>query len=660
MSVKYFFDPSYEFVTTTYCDESTKNNAQLWILNKTSNMLFTASSNKKCLSMVPNGININLDVSCKDAKVEGGVKLNGILRSAYKLSLSNKLCQEFLQEYGRWDNQPFSTYSNLVTTYDCFGPDDRSVYSTNRRPDEWIINNQTGIVYNPSSNACMHVGGDAYGRSCYRPTSSPYPAYLFPCDRGCEPEKLQRWIFESVLGSTSLNDTEQLFRIKLRGNPKMCLHNGINEQTTTRWYNHEDPLITGGVTLFLLTLAFVYEMKCSRRRSSSMTPSIWYKSHIFKPDLRWWFIRMFFSMTSCFCASYFAMALSISQIHGGRSYYSRQVVVYGTLLYISIFFVQMVLVARNTSSDSIYGKNKAKEKKGKKRNNFYCIPRLLGSYCLLFFRRCYWFGLVERPTLTIQWFCIFFWRGFAAAASRTKFFLVNDENNMFSQKNYLSAQWLTDTQMLGWWLIIGPIAYTVSWIISHQIAKVRVDLNASAYPSSFLTRWSCILFIQFCVSISGMFTPDGSPSFFPFTSINITVLGIMWELLLGTITERDFEAWAAKYHVVCAVGFSLPLILVNAWELVAAVVSSYNRYGQVYVLHTGAIGGDSNQLRGDPYAVGWWYGPHLGPWIWTIAMVSYCGIIASLFVLPYLVVWLGVRGPKAPSWLSRVLINTGK
>jgi len=38
----------------------------------------------------------------------------------------------------------------------------------------------------------------------------------------------------------------------------------------------------------------------------------------------------------------------------------------------------------------------------------------------------------------------------------------------------------------------------------------------------------------------------------------------------------------------------------------------------------------------------------------------YMSIILSLTVLPYLVVWLGVRGPKGPNWLPNVLVNTGK
>lgn len=56
-------------------------------------------------------------------------------------------------------------------------------------------------------------------------------------------------------------------------------------------------------------------------------------------------------------------------------------------------------------------------------------------------------------------------------------------------------------------------------------------------------------------------------SWFPFVNCNICLLGILAESLLGTIVERKLDVWVAKYHVVCAVGFSVPLIFVNAWEV---------------------------------------------------------------------------------------------
>lgn len=67
----YFYDPSYKYVTTTYCDPA-DDVAQLWTFNTTSNMIFTANDTNRCLSMVPNAANLNLDLFCQDAKVKDG------------------------------------------------------------------------------------------------------------------------------------------------------------------------------------------------------------------------------------------------------------------------------------------------------------------------------------------------------------------------------------------------------------------------------------------------------------------------------------------------------------------------------------------------------------------------------------------------------------
>lgn len=65
-------------------------------------------------------------------------------------------------------------------------------------------------------------------------------------------------------------------------------------------------------------------------------------------------------------------------------------------------------------------------------------------------------------------------------------------------------------------------------------------------------------------------------------------------------------------------------------------------------------------MKGDPNSVGWFFGPLVGPWIWTIGMACYFGMLFSLLVLPYMIVLLGIRGPKAPPWLADVLISTGR
>tara|TARA_B100000795_G_scaffold206480_1_gene159980 strand:- start:575 stop:1117 length:543 start_codon:yes stop_codon:yes gene_type:complete len=73
--------------------------------------------------------------------------------------------------------------------------------------------------------------------------------------------------------------------------------------------------------------------------------------------------------------------------------------------------------------------------------------------------------------------------------------------------------------------------------------------------------------------------------------------------------------------------------------------------------NVGAIGGDSNQIRGGSNSVGWWFG-NSGPLITYIAVSSYVGLLFSMLVFPYIIVCVGLRGPKAPSWLSTTLAMT--
>jgi hypothetical protein len=91
-------------------------------------------------------------------------------------------------------------------------------------------------------------------------------------------------------------------------------------------------------------------------------------------------------------------------------------------------------------------------------------------------------------------------------------------------------------------------------------------------------------------------------------------------LLQGSIpTASSFEVWTSKYHVVLVVLFSVPQIMISLWELVAIVVSSYGSYGQIHVGSIGAIGGDSNQIRGASNSAGWWFGEAGSNILWVSA-----------------------------------------
>ena len=200
---------------------------------------------------------------------------------------------------------------------------------------------------------------------------------------------------------------------------------------------------------------------------------------------------------------------------------------------------------------------------------------------------------------------------------------------------------------------ILPMAFAQ---VASMIARVRV--GDSEYQTNCLSRWWRILLIQFAVLVSALFSPGGAPSWLPIISVNILVLAILFESLLGTIKERNLENWSSKYHVVLLTMFSVPLFLVTVFELVAMAVSSPLTFGQVHMQNVGATGGTSNQMLGSVNSNGWWFGLSDETMMW-VSMTCYFGMLASLIVLPHLLVLVGFRGPKAPQYLAKILHKTG-
>ena len=104
----------------------------------------------------------------------------------------------------------------------------------------------TGAIFNPRSGSCLQIGG-ALDQQCYGLVKqagersviapSPFPAYVYPCDRGCDPEGMQRWVFEpaSPPPPSSASPQQQTYRIRLRKNRRFCLRQGIDELRTSRW-----------------------------------------------------------------------------------------------------------------------------------------------------------------------------------------------------------------------------------------------------------------------------------------------------------------------------------------------------------------------------------------------------------------------------------------
>ena len=531
----------------------------------------------------------------------------------------------------------------------------------------------------------------------------------------------------------------------------MCLRNGVDENKTSRFYENDAPYTAAFVNLFIMIIAFVYEAKYSKINSGGMqmTTVVWQNSHVFRPGLWWWMFRSFLTFTSVFLTSFFSMANCLSPENGGRAYYPRQMVVHGHLLFISTFFVHMILVARDANYNGSYPveevshqpttttttttftdsdrrsnsttRNRTETKKAEKlfsatstststpstvtidgrsiriqqspvvednemdnesesrreisteseeedettfsltTSSFQKRHRQHISYrstCLfhtrLFCNRCYWFGLVERPAVVLHGISVHGWRCYATA--------MYFKNKRFTVITPVGTEHYADAGVIGdpgflTWFIVGIITFPIFWSIAHMIAKVRTN-NDTNYQSSFMKRWSILLLIQFCAVVAGFMGPGGTPTYFSLVSANICIIGVLVESLLGTIPSRSFDVWTSKYHVILAIAFATPLILLSAYQTVAVLIGSYEGYGQIHVANVGAIGGDSNQMRGGSNRVGWWWGGTVGPYIPPLVMVCYSGMLLSMLVLPYAFVCIGLRGPKAPSYLSDVLAAT--
>ena len=78
-------------------------------------------------------------------------------------------------------------------------------------------------------------------------SASVAPAVLFPCNRGCRPDDMQRW--EAVpLNRTTTGSTNavvgQIVMLKLRTNLHLCLRSGVDSQHVSSWIQ-----ATGTLTL---------------------------------------------------------------------------------------------------------------------------------------------------------------------------------------------------------------------------------------------------------------------------------------------------------------------------------------------------------------------------------------------------------------------------
>ena len=194
----------------------------------------------------------------------------------------------------------------------------------------------------------------------------------------------------------------------------------------------------------------------------------------------------------------------------------------------------------------------------------------------------------------------------------------------------------------------------VSVAVSNSVGG-GITLLDSDYTARFVRRWTAIVLFQLFVFMSAFFSPSGPPNYFPTVAIDILVLSLVMESLLGTIKQRSFSAWASKYHVVGALTFCIPLIFVCMWEFVGMVVGSFQNTGQIHMQNSGTVG--STFLVRGTNSNGWWWGNNQN-YVLFISSFCWLGICASLILLPSFIRWIGIRGPKAPLWLEDLLIDT--
>ena len=72
------------------------------------------------------------------------------------------------------------------------------------------------------------------------------------------------------------------------------------------------------------------------------------KTHIFRLGAWWWAARLMMTIPSTFSVAFFTIAENLKPEHGGRTFYPRQVVVQGQLIFISMLFVHFKEKNRRT------------------------------------------------------------------------------------------------------------------------------------------------------------------------------------------------------------------------------------------------------------------------------------------------------------------------
>ena len=218
-------DLDYRHVVVSFCNASDK--FQQWHVNSTEGTVYLAQPNR-CMSLAPNAVDLSFpcpspehmspEHTSPDFKSDQSFRIDSNSGGRYRL---NHDCFEADREYGNWGLNIYEDHSNVVTR-EChktrkmaghtLGTD---TLGTNR-PFFIFDNTSEGLLINIQSKKCIQVGGDIkmqcmemYDTKGLRPgindyiSPSVYPAYLYPCGKGCRPKDVQSWMSTPISTTTT-------------------------------------------------------------------------------------------------------------------------------------------------------------------------------------------------------------------------------------------------------------------------------------------------------------------------------------------------------------------------------------------------------------------------------------------------------------------------
>ena len=663
-------DLDYRHVVVSFCNASDK--FQQWRVNSTEGIVYLAQPNQ-CMSLAPNAVDLSFPcdspehmshepTSPDSNKADQSFRIDSNSGERYRL---NHDCFEADREYGNWGLNIYEDFSNVVT---------RKCHKTRKMAGHtlgtdtlgtsrpfFIFDNtsELGLLVNAQSGKCVQVGGDIkmqcmemYDTKGLRPgindyiSPSVYPAYLYPCGKGCRPKDVQSWMSTPI--STSSTSTSTFSLLRLRNDPRLCLRSGIDSSVAQSWSQSQVGVVfLSAACVLVACLMFEHwrgprltrekKNNLSNGANGDIDTSLYL---LFSPSLYWMTIRFLLALTGPLMLSC-VYTLTLTNIRGGRSYYARTMTVHGMLFCVTALFAHIMLLARRDDDHGgeILGTAVILEEE-EMEDGMRPVP-VSGTRCvlkvrpLLLIRRRIVDMVIfcsEYPSVMIHSALIFLPRGYDAVVA--------------SQASTVSPYFYTFGM---------PITVSAFWQIARSAANSNVGHN-KAYSVQVAWRWLKILLAQWCVLVSTLFGPDGTPGDVSTVSSNILFLGLTAEVVLASRRTFTVQNLFDEKHLLVVIIFCVPLVLLSFYEIVAMTVSNRSTYGSRSMTGLGAIGGDSNQVKGST-AMGWWYGPYAR----YVAYFQWSCYLVILYCLNFSVQaskWWCNSGIQAPAWLGDVLIET--